>query len=123
MIIYSMTNVSSFALYFLKYRDEFNIFRHAVIPAAGIVVMFFPLAVSLAPQVFFGPDAANAYPFNLGLPITIGWFVIGLVVYFYLKATRPANLDIMANEMATVELAGEEFDPRSRATAKGAEGA
>ena len=103
-----------------KYRDEFSIFRHGVIPIVGSIVMFFPLAASLFPQVvfgiLFGDTTPNSYPFSLGLPIVVAWFLIGLVVYLYLKATRPAQLEVMANEMAQVELAGEEFDPRARAT-------
>jgi hypothetical protein len=85
------------------------------------------LAASLFPQVvfgiLFGDYTPNSYPFSLGLPITVVWFLLGLAVYLFLKATRPAQLEVMANEMATVELAGEEFDPRARATAKGALGA
>ncbi len=65
----------------------------------------------------FGPENANVNPLTLGLPITVGWFVIGLVVYAWLRAKRPNELNVMANEMATVELVGEEADPRSRATA------
>jgi amino acid transporter len=120
MIVYTMTNLSSFALYFFKYRDEFSIFRHLIIPIVASLVMFLPLAASLFPQVvfgiLFGDYTPNAYPFSLGLPITVVWFLIGVAVYFYLKATRPDGLDRMANEMATVELVGEEQDPRSRAT-------
>jgi hypothetical protein len=44
--------------------------------------------------------------------------VIGLVVYAWLRVKRPNELNVMANEMATVELVGEEADPRSRATAE-----
>jgi len=123
MVVYTMTNLSSFSLYFFKYRDEFSIFRHLIIPIVASLVMFMPLAASLFPQVvfgiLFGDYTPNAYPFNLGLPIAVGWFLIGLVVYLFLKATRPAQLDHMANEMAIVELVGEEYDPRSRATASG----
>ena len=32
MVVYTMTNVSSFMLYFFKYRDEFNVFRHLILP-------------------------------------------------------------------------------------------
>ena len=120
MIVYMMTNLSSFSLYFFKYRDEFNVFRHAVIPLVASIVMFFPLAASLFPQVvfgiLFGDNTPNSYPFNLGLPITVIWFLLGLAVYLYLKVVRPAQLDVMANEMAQVELVGEVYDPRARAT-------
>jgi len=116
MIVYTMTNVSCFSLYFFKFREEFSVFTHLIIPVLATLAMLAPLAAALIPQVIFGPENANVYPFSLGLPITVAWFVIGLVVYFYLKATRPQNLDIMANEMATVELVGEDSDPRARAT-------
>jgi amino acid transporter len=115
MIIYTMTNVSCFKLYWTKYRDEFSVFKHAVIPVVGSIVMLFPLIASLAPQVIFG--FYNDYPFNLGVYVEVVWFAIGIVVYLYLRSQRPQALDRMANEMAQVELAGEEFDPRSRATA------
>jgi hypothetical protein len=111
MIIYSMTNVSCFAIYYKKYRDEFNIFWHLVIPILGTLAMLAPLAAALIPDIIFGPENANVYPLTLGLPITVGWFVIGLVVYAWLGAKRPHELDVMANEMATVELVGEEADP------------
>src|SRR5439155_24835161 len=118
MIIYTMTNVSCFAIYFGKFRhDEFNWFKHALIPVLASIAMVLPLVAALFPQLLF--DFSNDYPFNLGLPITVVWFLLGLAVYLYLKATRPENLDVMANEMARVELVGEEFDPRSRATATG----
>jgi amino acid transporter len=118
MIIYSMTNVSCFAIYYKKYRDEFNIFWHLVIPILATLAMLAPLAAALIPDIIFGPENANVYPLTLGLPITVGWFVIGLVVYAWLRAKRPKELNVMANEMATVELVGEEADPRSRATAE-----
>jgi amino acid transporter len=117
MIVYIMTNVSCFALYFRKYRDEFNVWSHLVIPILGTMAMLAPLAAALIPDIVFGPENANVYPVTLGLPITIIWFVLGLAMYAWLRATRPRQLDVMANEMATVELVGEEADPRGRATA------
>jgi len=117
MIVYTMTNVSCFALYFFKFRDEFSVWRHLVIPVLGTIAMMAPLAAALIPDVIFGPDNANTYPATLGLPITVAWFVIGLAVYLWLRARRPQELDLMANEMATAELVGEEDDPRARATA------
>ena len=71
----------------------------------------------MIPDIIFGPENANVYPITLGLPITVIWFVLGLGVYLWLRARRPNELNVMANEMATVELVGEEADPRARATA------
>jgi amino acid transporter len=117
MIIYGLTNVSCFVLYWTRFRDEFNVVKHLIIPLVGGIVLLFPLIASLAPQLIFG--FTNDYPFYLGLPITVVWFVIGVVVYIYLRAKRPRQLDIMANEMARVELAGEEFNLRDRAIVDG----
>lgn len=117
MIVYIMTNVSCFALYYRKYRDEFNVWSHLVIPILGTFAMLAPLAAALIPDIIFGPENANVYPITLGLPITIIWFVLGLGFYAWLRARRPRELDVMANEMATVELVGEDADPRGRATA------
>jgi amino acid transporter len=114
MIIYMMTNISCLVLYWTKFRDEFNVVKHFVIPVVGSVVLIIPLIAALAPQIIFG--FYNDYPFNLGLPIAGVWFVLGLVVYFWLKSSRPEALEKMANEMAIVDLAGEDYDPRDRAT-------
>jgi amino acid transporter len=118
MIVYIMTNLSCFALYFYKYRDEFKVWSHLVIPILATIAMLAPLAAALIPDVIFGPDNANVYPVTLGLPITVVWFLIGVGVYLWLRAKRPAQLNTMANEMATVELVGEDHDPRARATAE-----
>jgi amino acid transporter len=117
MIVYTMTNVSCFAIYYNKFRSEFSIFWHLIIPILGTVAMLIPLAAALIPDIIFGPENANVYPLTLGLPITVVWFVLGLCVYLYLRRKRPQELDVMANEMATVELVGEDNDPRSRAVA------
>lgn len=71
------------------------------------------LASALIPDTIFGPDNANTYPLTLGLPITVVWFALGVVVC----AKRPQELDVMANEMATADLVGEDDNPRRRATA------
>jgi amino acid transporter len=80
MIVYIMTNVSCFALYFFKYRDEFNVWSHLVIPVLATIAMLAPLAAAPIPDIVFGPENANVYPVTLGLPITIIWFVLGLGV-------------------------------------------
>ena len=91
MIVYIMTNVSCFALYFFKYRDEFKVWSHLIIPILATIAMLAPLAAALIPDVIFGPENANVYPITLGLPITVIWFLIGVAVYLWLRAKRPAR--------------------------------
>jgi len=91
MIVYIMTNVSCFALYFFKYRDEFNVWMHLVVPIVGTLAMLAPLTAALVPDLVFGADNANTYPATLGLPITVAWFVIGLGVYLWLAGQATAR--------------------------------
>ena len=114
IIIYVVTNISCFVLYWRDYRDEFSLARHAVLPLVATVILFFPFIASIAPQVFF--DFSNSYPLTLAGPILGIWFVVGLAVYGYLHANKPVELRRLANEMAFVELEGEDDDERSRAT-------
>jgi len=119
VIVYMMTNLSCVALYTGPYKREFNVFNHLVIPILATIVFIPPLVASLYPRALDliqpGLGFDNTYPVSLALPICIIWAIIGLAIYFYLRATRPQALDVMANEMARVELVGEEEDPTSRA--------
>jgi amino acid transporter len=114
IIIYIVTNVSCFVLYWRDYRDEFRWTKHALLPIIATVVIIFPFIASIAPQVFF--DFSNTYPLTLAGPVLGVWFVIGLAFYAYLRARKPAQLGTLANEMAFVELEGEKDDGDSRAT-------
>jgi amino acid transporter len=98
IIIYIVTNVSCFVLYWRDFRDEFRVGRHAILPLVATVVILFPLIASIAPGVFF--DFSNTYPLTLAGPVLGIWFVLGLVYYAYLRARKPAQLHTLANEMA-----------------------
>ena len=113
-IVYMMSCLSCIALYWGKYREEFNVVSHLLVPLLGIVVFIPALISGLAPQILFG--YTNDYPFSLALPIVVVWALVGLALYGFLRVSGRERLDAMANEMAHVELAGEEYDPRARAT-------
>jgi amino acid transporter len=123
VVLYMMTNVSCFVLYWGRYRSEFNAFNHLVIPILATVVFVPPLVASLYPDaltIFGIPSFTLTYPVSLALPITVIWALIGLAIYFFLRTTRPHTLETMANEMARVELVGEVEDPTGRAVRPGA---
>jgi amino acid transporter len=120
VIVYMMTNLSCFMLYRKQYPNEFNVLNHLIIPVLATVVFIPPMAASLFPETLsvIGMGFSNSYPVTLALPISIVWAVIGIVVYLWLRSARPGALERMANEMAVVELVGEEQDSGSRATTK-----
>jgi amino acid transporter len=109
IVIYVVTNVSCFVLYWRDYRPEFRWGMHFVLPVVATVVIAFPFIASIAPQVFF--NFSNAYPLTLAGPILGIWFVIGLGVYAFLRARKPAELRNLANEMAIAQLEGEDRGP------------
>src|SRR5262249_28930435 len=97
MLVYAMTNVSTFTLYFFRYGSEFSVFKHLVIPLLAIVVLAFPLLVSLFPGQFNQP---SMYPLSLAMPISFGWFAVGVGFYLYLRAKKPEALERVRNEMS-----------------------
>jgi len=101
MLIYILTNVSCFVLYYYIYKENFSIFRHFLIPVLATVALFFPLITSIDPDILF--DYSNKYPFTLALPLIFLWFVIGVGVYFWLKKSHRSAIATLTNEMSIVE--------------------
>jgi amino acid transporter len=100
ILIYIVTNISCFVLYWRDYRDEFKVGRHLVLPLVATVVILFPFVATIAPNVFF--DFSNTYPLTLAGPVLGIWFLIGLAFYAYLRVRKPAQLHSLADQMAAV---------------------
>lgn len=98
ILIYIVTNISCFVLYWRDYRSEFRVGRHFVLPLVATIVILFPFIASVAPGVFF--DFSNSYPLTLAAPVLAVWFVIGLAVYAYLRARKPAELRSLGDQLA-----------------------
>ncbi|HLY30582.1 MAG TPA: APC family permease [Ktedonobacterales bacterium] len=92
--------------YFLrKQRSDFRVLPHLVIPVAAAIL----LVVVLLAQVFAAIPPNNypgLLPQYLGLIIAGGWFVIGLVWLFVLRARKPAALE--AGERIYLEESGQD---------------
>ena len=93
-------------------RDSFHFAWRQLVFIPPALVSLYPRSLDWV-QPGLGFD--NTYPINLALPIMVVWAIIGVAFYLWLRTVRPQQLDIMANEMARVELVGEEDDPNSRA--------
>lgn len=83
LIVYVATCVSVFFFYLREHRDEFNVLRHIIVPLIPIVVLCFVL--------YFQFTSLTA-PYNLSVPIVIGWFVLGLIIVILLSLLAPKAL-------------------------------
>ena len=111
VVIYMMTNVGCFLLYWRKYRDEFHPMHHLIIPVVSTVVFIAPLIAVLRPQwlsLLGLPSLSHEYPISLAPPIVAVWGTIGFVFYLYLSKFKVQVLTNMSEEMAHIELVGEE---------------
>ena len=106
IVLYLMTNASTFLLYKQKYPREFKFVDHAFWPLLATIFFVPPLIVSLWPRSLdvIGMGFDNTYPVSLALPFTIAWAVIGTAFYLYLRVLRPHALANLATEMERVQL-------------------
>lgn len=83
LIVYVATCVSVFFFYLREHRDEFNVFRHIIVPLVPIVVLCF---------VLYFQFTSLTSPYNISVPIIIGWFVLGLIIVLLLSLLAPEAL-------------------------------
>lgn len=83
LIVYVATCISVFFFYLREHRDEFNVFWHIIIPLVPVVVLVF---------VIYFQFTSLTPPFNLAVPIVIGWFVLGLIIVLALSLGAPQAL-------------------------------
>lgn len=87
IVLYILMNIGLWVYVRRDYRAEFNIWRHAVLPAIGSLLMLLPIYGQLWP--------IPAWPYNLVPYLIIAWTLAGIGYFRYLRAQRPAMLDAM----------------------------
>jgi amino acid transporter len=85
IVVYMIIAVGCMRHYLTVRRDAFNPLLHIVLPAAGIVLFFFPLYY----QFYKAPPT---YPIKAANWIAIAWLVIGVVLAVWLSIRRPDKL-------------------------------
>lgn len=95
--VYMVFNVSCFAFFYRKARDEFSWLLHFLLPLLGIIV-FLPvlLAAVGVGSSLFSFISPLPYPLNLVGPIIAVWFALGIAYLVYLKLRAPEALRGMA---------------------------
>jgi amino acid transporter len=84
LVVYMATCLSVPFFYLREHREEFNVFRHILLPAVPFIVLIFPILAQFIP--------APSYPLNLAGPICAAWFVLGLIVVAFLSIRAPEAL-------------------------------
>ena len=83
ILVYMATCLAVPFFYQREHRAEFNIVRHVIIPAIPFIVLAIVLYFQFAPV----PP-----PLNLAVPISIAWFVLGLIIVVFLSLRAPGAL-------------------------------
>jgi amino acid transporter len=94
LLIYIATCVSVPFFYLREHRDEFNIFRHVIIPVIPIIL--------LVVVIYFQFVPLPASPFDLVGPIDAAWLILGIIVALILTRRSPETL-AQGNKLFGVE--------------------
>jgi amino acid transporter len=93
--MYIAVNAAVVGFYLRERRDEFNVIKHLVVPVLGVIAMI-PALLSviggLTIPIFEVELAAWEGALAWTAPIVAVWMVIGIVLYFVLRASNPAAL-------------------------------
>ncbi len=82
--VYILVNVAVIRYFYVNYRQEFNAFKHLLLPILGILLMAIPI---------YGLVGTNpAYPYNLFPYLVVIYIVIAVVIAFWLERNRPTEL-------------------------------
>jgi amino acid transporter len=99
IVTYILGNLSVPALYWRRYRAEWNPLRHAVIPAIATAVLLLGLYYSLWP--------IPLYPNNIALFFVAGWLAAGAIVAATLWRTHRRGFDAAGAVMFAGDSAGD----------------
>jgi amino acid transporter len=83
LIVYVATCVSVCFFYLREHREEFQIWRHVIMPLVPVVVLCF---------VLYYQFTSLTAPYNLSVPIILGWCGLGLIIVILLTLLAPAAL-------------------------------
>jgi amino acid transporter len=93
--MYIAVNAAVIGFYLRERRDEFNVIKHLVVPILGIIAMI-PALLSVIGGLTIPIFDVKLDPWSGALawtaPIVGVWMLIGLVLYFVLRATNPVAL-------------------------------
>jgi amino acid transporter len=94
--IYILVNIACIGYFMRERRDEFNALKHVLVPILGVIAMI-PALLAVIGGVTIPILDVTLDPYDNYLrftaPIVGVWVLIGIVVYFVLRSSRPEALD------------------------------
>jgi len=94
VLVYILANLSLIKYY--RTQPEYSVWRHLVLPILGTAVLLYPLYSVSSP--------GQSFPYNLVLYVVVGWVLLGLVAYLWLKRVSPEKLAALGATMASDEI-------------------
>ena len=93
--IYIAVNLACIGYFWRERRDEFNFVKHAIVPVLGVIAMI-PAALAVIGGVTIPILDVELPPYETALrwtaPIVGIWLILGIVIYFVLRAQNPEAL-------------------------------
>ncbi len=112
VFLYIMVNLACIGYFWRQRRDEFNYIKHLLVPVLGVVAMI-PAGLAVIGGVTIPSLDVTLDPYKNALrfaaPIVGIWMLIGVVLYFFLRARSPESLERMGDVYG-----GEAPSPSSR---------
>ena len=94
--IYILVNLACIGYFWRARRSEFNVLKHAIVPILGVIAMI-PAVLAVIGGVTIPVIDVTLPPYDNYLrwtaPIVGVWVVLGIVIYFVLRARSPEALE------------------------------
>ncbi len=87
VLMYLAVNVATIWAFRTEFRDEFQFWKHLVLPAIAALLLLFPLWGAVDPR---SGSLVDLLPF-----VTFGWLLLGVIAAALLRARRPTSFDTL----------------------------
>jgi amino acid transporter len=95
-VIYVFVSVAAIVWFRREMKNEYNVFKHLVVPIVAVIGAGAALYGSLLPQ----PD-----PLMATMPyVALAWIVIGLVYILYLRSAKPGLVAKIGRDLAEMDV-------------------
>jgi amino acid transporter len=94
--MYIALNIAAIGYYLGERRSEFNPLKHVVVPIIGVILLipaFLGVLGGVTIPILNVPIPALASPIDVVPPLVAIWMVVGIVLYFVLRSSRPDTIE------------------------------
>jgi amino acid transporter len=100
VFIYICVNLACIGYFWQRRREEFNVVKHGVVPAIGVLAMI-PAGLAVIGGLTIPTLDIELGAYENALrwtaPIVGVWMLVGIGLYFYLRSTNPEALERMGD--------------------------